>query len=65
MISRDEGQTWVDEVYYLDYTTFSGSYNSSLALDDGTILTLTASSQAGNSIWVGTTDVQAIRWKPE
>ncbi|MBI86088.1 MAG: hypothetical protein CMJ81_23065 [Planctomycetaceae bacterium] len=64
MISRDEGQTWENEVYYLDHTTFSGSYNTSLALEDGTILTLAASSQAGDSVWIGTTDVVAIRWKP-
>ncbi len=66
MISRDEGRTWEDEVYYLDYTTFVGSYNGSVALDDGRILTVSASSQAGNS-WDAArnaTDVYAIAWKP-
>ena len=43
MISRDEGQTWQDEVYYLDYSSAPGSYNSSVALDDGLILTVVGS----------------------
>jgi len=66
MISRDEGKTWEDEVYYMDYTTFTGSYNASVVFADDTILTITASSQAGNS-WeavIDHTDMTAIRWKP-
>ncbi len=66
MISRDEGQTWEDEVYYMDYTTFTGCYNTSVVFEDDTILTIAASSQAGNS-WdavAGNTDLIAIRWKP-
>ena len=66
MISRDEGRTWQDEVYYLDFTTFTGSYNASVLLDDDLILTVTGSSQAGNS-WEAVknhTDFYAIRWKP-
>jgi photosystem II stability/assembly factor-like uncharacterized protein len=66
MISRDEGKTWENEVYYLDYTVFTGSYADSVLLDDGTVLSLVASSQAGNN-WaaVGSkTDHYAIRWKP-
>ncbi|MDP6443406.1 MAG: sialidase family protein [Pirellulaceae bacterium] len=65
MISRDEGRSWEDEVYYLDFTTFSGSYAASVALEDGRILTVTGSSQAGNS-WEavkGKTDFIAIQWK--
>jgi photosystem II stability/assembly factor-like uncharacterized protein len=67
LISRDEGKTWQDEVYYLDYTTFTGSYNASILLDDDLILTVTGSSQAGNS-WQAVkdhTDFFAIRWKPK
>ena len=66
MISRDEGCTWEDEVYYLDYTTFVGSYNASVVLEDDLVLTLSASSQAGNS-WEAVrndTEVYAIRWRP-
>ena len=37
MISRDEGQTWQEEVYYLDFTTFTGSYNASVALGGGMV----------------------------
>ena len=66
MISRDEGRTWQDEVYYLDFTTFTGSYNGSVVLDDDLILSVVGSSQAGNS-WEKVkdhTDFYAIRWKP-
>ena len=66
MVSYDDGITWSNEVYYMDYTTFTGSYNESVVLNDGTILTVAASSQAGNS-WeavAGNTDLIAIRWKP-
>ena len=66
MISRDEGSTWEDEVYYLDHTVFTGSYNASVLLEDDLILTVTASSKTGKS-WEAvkdTTDVYAIRWKP-
>ena len=65
MVSRDEGSSWEDEVYYLDFTTFTGSYNASVELDDGRILTVAGSSQAGNS-WEAIknkTDFFAIRWK--
>ena len=66
MVSRNEGKTWEDEVYYLDYTTFTGSYSASVVLKDDTIVTMAASSQAGNS-WaavVDHSDLYAIRWKP-
>jgi len=66
MISRDEGKTWLDEVYYLDHTAFTGSYSASVVLKDDTILTIAGSSQAGNS-WEAVkdkTDLYAIRWKP-
>ena len=66
MISRDEGKTWEDEVYYLDSTTFTGSYTASVVLEDDTILTIAGSSQAGNTWEVvkNHTDFYAIRWKP-
>ena len=66
MISRDEGKTWEDEVYYLDHSKFTGSYSASVVLSDDTILTISGSSQAGNT-WAAVsnkTDFYAIRWKP-
>ncbi|MBP86337.1 MAG: hypothetical protein CMJ64_06440 [Planctomycetaceae bacterium] len=66
MISRDEGKTWLDEVYYLDSTKFTGSYTASVMLEDDTILTIAGSSQSGNT-WEmvsSKTDLYAIRWKP-
>ena len=66
MISRDEGQTWLDEVYYLDHSVFVGSYSASVVFEDDTILTISGSSQAGND-WNAVsnqTDLYAIRWKP-
>jgi len=66
MISRDEGETWEDEVYYMDHSAFVGCYADSIALDDDTVLSLVASSQAGNS-WAAVadnTDHYVIRWKP-
>ena len=65
LISRDEGKTWQDEVYYLDATNFTGSYSASVVFDDDTILTIAASS-VGYS-WEEVkdkTDLYAIRWKP-
>ena len=65
MVSRDEGQTWLDEVYYVDYTTFTGSYSASIALEDDTILTIAGSTQAGPGAPIREkTDFYAIRWKP-
>ena len=66
IVSHDEGKTWQDEVYYLDVSKFTGSYSASVTLKDDTILTISGSSQAGNS-WAAvntTTDFHAIRWKP-
>ena len=66
MISRDEGRTWLDEVYYLDSTTFTGSYSASVVFADDTILSICGSSQAPGS-WDGVrdnTDMYAIRWQP-
>ena len=66
MISRDEGRTWLDEVYYLDSTTFTGSYSASVVFADDTILSICGSSQAPGS-WDevrDNTDIYAIRWRP-
>lgn len=66
MISRDEGRTWLNEVYYLDSTTFTGSYSASVVFADDTILSICGSSQAPGS-WDGVrdnTDMYAIRWRP-
>ena len=66
MISRDEGATWDDEVYYLDRTTFTGSYSQSVVLEDDTILTVAGYSDAGNNwdVVVDNTHFTAIRWRP-
>ncbi len=66
MISRDEGRTWLDELYYLDSTTFTGSYSASVVFADDTILSICGSSQAPGS-WDevrNNTDIYAIRWRP-
>ena len=44
MEGSDEGRTWLDEVYYLDSTTFTGSYSASVVLADDTILPICGSS---------------------
>ena len=66
MVSHDEGRTWQDEVYYLDRTTFTGSYSQSVTVDGDTILTVAAYSDAGND-WesvLDNTHLVAIRWRP-
>ena len=55
MFSHDEGQTWEDETYYMTFSEPSG-YNQSVALHDGTILTVAARND--------TEPMTAIRWKP-
>lgn len=66
MISRDEGQTWEDEVYYLDRTSFTGSYNATLAIEDDLLLTIGGWSDAGNGwdLVLDNTHFTAIRWRP-
>ena len=69
MISRDEGQTWEDEVYYLYYGDGVSGFSQSLALDDGSILTVGGISHEleGRRSWAGATgksELWAIRWKP-
>lgn len=69
MISRDEGNTWEDEVYYLFFDKGLSSYTRSVVLDDDTILTIggTSSHPEAKSRYdaaVGHSHVTAIRWKP-
>lgn len=69
MISRDEGETWGDEVYYLYYGDGSSGFSQSLELEDGMILTvggITHELESRRS-WAGATgksELWAIRWKP-
>ena len=66
MISRDEGRTWEDEVYYMDVTAFTGSYSASVVMDDDTILSICGSSKGVSWPQVkDDTDLYAIRWRPE
>ena len=66
LISRDEGRTWEDEVYYMDATAFTGSYSASVVLDDDTILSICASSRGASWEEVrDDTDLYAIRWRPQ
>ena len=69
MISRDEGKTWQDEVYYTYYGKAVSGYSQSVVLKDGVILTIAGTSDYGpaTSTWaeaVGRSDLTAIRWKP-
>ena len=63
MISRDEGSSWQDEVYYLDYSSAPGSYAASVVLEDDVILTVTGSTRPGQGPW-DPAQMTAIRWKP-
>ena len=71
MISRDEGRTWQNEVYYLLHGRTASGYTSSVVLDDDTILTVGGTSDyaGGNQKswhnWIGQTQVTAIRWRPQ
>ena len=62
MISLDEGKTWEDEVYYLDYSSAPGSYNASVVLEDDLILTITGSIKPGGDPREPA-DMVAIRWQ--
>jgi len=71
MISRDMGQTWENEAYYLYYGLAQSGFNQSVALNDGTLLTVAGASDRldGNAgswdNWTGHSTLTAIRWKPE
>jgi len=66
MVSRDAGETWADEVYYLNNGDASG-YAASLLLDGGEILTFAGSCSGGvESGWdycTGRTDFLLVRWR--
>ena len=69
MISRDEGRTWEDEVYYTHYGDSDSGYSQSAVLDDGTILTIAGTSDYPDAAFrpdgaVGRSDLTAIRWRP-
>ena len=69
MVSRDEGRTWEDEVYYLYYGDSDTGYSQSAVLDDGTILSIvgTCDYPGAATQWDGATgrsDLTAIRWRP-
>jgi len=66
MVSRDRGQTWEDEVYYLNHGVVAG-YAATVSLDGEEMFTL-AGSAYGNAAeaWencVGNTDFALIRWQ--
>ena len=69
MISRDEGQSWQDEVYYLAYGKGMSGYTQSVVLDDDTIVTVSGTSDRTDgdgsyTSWYGHTDWTVIRWRP-
>ncbi|MAE67458.1 MAG: hypothetical protein CMJ18_24625 [Phycisphaeraceae bacterium] len=69
MISRDEGQTWQDEAYYLAHGKGASGYTQSVTLDDDTIVTVSGTSDRTDgdgswSSWTGHTDMTVIRWRP-
>ncbi len=69
MISRDEGKTWQDEVYYTHYGKAVSGYTESVVLADGVILTIAGTSDHPDARYswdaaVGQSDLTAIRWKP-
>ena len=69
MISRDEGRTWQDEVYYTHYGSAVSGYSQSVVLGDDLILTVagTCDNEPARSEWheaLGKSDLTAIRWKP-
>ena len=69
MISRDEGQTWEDEVYYTHFGDSASGYNESVVLEDGTVLSVvgTTDYREAATQWdsaTGRSDLTAIRWRP-
>lgn len=70
MISRDEGATWEDEVYFVYYGAAISGYSQSVVLEGDVILTIAGITDAMAAIdsWDGATgrsDLTAIRWRPE
>lgn len=67
-VSRDEGATWEDEVYYLYHNSAQSGFSQSVVLDDDVILTVGAHSDCQEGLtdydaWTGRTTLTAIRWK--
>ena len=64
-VSDDGGQTWSAQAYHV---SFGMGYPASVALDDGTIVTVTGNtplySPQGCAIGDHTWSVQAVRWRP-
>jgi len=60
-VSWDDGQTWEPEIYHV---SFGMGYPSSVALADGTIVTVTGDAPVPASCaWPTTYYVQSIRWQ--
>jgi hypothetical protein len=60
-ISRDEGRTWEAEIYHV---SDGMGYASSVALSDGTIVTITGSTRLDASFRpMGKWEAQAVRWR--
>lgn len=68
VVSRDGGETWEDEVYYLAHGDAAG-YAASLSPDGEWLLTLAGSSygdvDSGWDYCIGRTDFVVIRWRPD
>jgi len=70
MISRDEGQIWEDEVYYVFFGEGGTGYSQSVVLSDDTILTIggTSTHPDAKRTWyasIGHSHLTVIRWKPD
>jgi len=60
-VSQDEGRTWEPEIYHISQGM---GYPASVALPDGTLVTLTGSTRLDQSFRpIGGWRVQAVRWK--
>ena len=65
VVSRDNGETWQDEVYYLSHGHAAG-YAATITLDGEEMLTLTGSCYGDVSGWdncIGNTDYVIVRWR--
>lgn len=65
MVSRDGGQTWEDEVYYLCHGRAAG-YARSITLDGEEMLTLVGSAYGDVEAWtncIGKSHMVLIRWR--